>query len=87
MLQTCYEHREERHGGGASRRPEEAASLSQPSSSCTLTTLNLIFQGMEIVQTMNSDPGLAVGMCALLRFKIYSRKSSSMCRLFLQTWF
>lgn len=65
MLQTCYERREERHGGGASRRPEEAARLSQPSSSCTLTTLNLILQGMEIVQTMNSDPGLAVGMCTL----------------------
>lgn len=37
--------------------------LSQPNSSRTLTTLNLILQGMEIVQTMNSDPGLAVGMC------------------------
>lgn len=78
MLQTCYEHGEERHGEGASRGPEEAARLSQPSLSCTLTTLNLILQGMEIVQTMNSDPGLAVGMCALLRFKSYSRKSNSM---------
>lgn len=39
-----------------------------------LTTLNLPLQGMEIVQTMNSDPGLAVGMYPLLRFKFYSRK-------------
>lgn len=53
---------------------EEAARLSQPSLSHTLTTLNLFLQGMEIVQTMNSDPGLAVGMYPLLRLTFYSRK-------------
>lgn len=61
-------------GGGARGGPDESARLSQPSSSHILNTLNLLLQGMEIVQTMNSDPGLAVGMFPFLRFKFYSRK-------------
>lgn len=74
VLQTCCEQTEETDGGGARGRAQEAARLSRPSSSCTLTTMNLLLQGMEIVQTMNSDPGLAVGMYPLPRFKLYSRK-------------
>lgn len=62
--------------------PEEAARLSQPSLSHTLTTLNLFLQGMEIVQTMNSDPGLAVGMYPLPRLTFYSRKLRACERIF-----
>lgn len=43
--------------------------LIQPTLTYVLTTLNSLLQGMEIVQTMNSDPGLAVGMYPLLRFR------------------
>lgn len=39
-------------------------------------------QGMEIVQTMNSDPGLAVGTYPLLRLKFNRRKLTACERVF-----
>lgn len=47
--------------------------LSQAINNNCLCDLDALFpQGMEIVQTMNSDPGLAVGTSSTLKWRIHS---------------